>query len=63
MTDRVGVMNAGQDRTDRHAGRGVRNCPPTVFVADFLGISNLMDAGGRSAPATAAARSRSATSG
>jgi spermidine/putrescine transport system ATP-binding protein len=43
MSDRVAVMNAGQVE---HIGTpaAVYETPATVFVADFLGVSNLMDA-------------------
>jgi spermidine/putrescine transport system ATP-binding protein len=43
MSDRVAVMNAGRIE---HIGtpEEVYESPGTVFVADFLGVSNLMDA-------------------
>ena len=43
MSDRVAVMNAGRIE---HIGTPatVYESPATVFVADFLGVSNLMDA-------------------
>ncbi len=43
MSDRVAVMNAGRIE---HIGtpEAVYESPETVFVADFLGVSNLMDA-------------------
>jgi spermidine/putrescine transport system ATP-binding protein len=43
MSDRVAVMNAGRiEQIGTPAA--VYESPATVFVADFLGISNLMDA-------------------
>ena len=44
------------DRADRHAAGRLRGSPPRAFVADFLGVSNLM-----TASATRRARSASAT--
>ncbi|HEX4011274.1 MAG TPA: ABC transporter ATP-binding protein [Solirubrobacteraceae bacterium] len=43
MSDRVAVMNGGRVE---HIGtpEAVYESPATVFVADFLGVSNLMDA-------------------
>jgi spermidine/putrescine transport system ATP-binding protein len=43
MSDRVAVMNAGRVE---HIGTpaAVYESPATVFVADFVGVSNLMDA-------------------
>ena len=43
MSDRVAVMNAGQIEQIGTPAE-VYESPATVFVADFLGISNLMDA-------------------
>src|ERR671922_1281270 len=43
MSDRLAVMNAGQIE-QVGAPRDVYEDPTTVFVADFLGVSNLMDA-------------------
>ena len=43
MSDRLAVMNAGQIE-QVGAPREVYEDPTTVFVADFLGVSNLMDA-------------------
>jgi spermidine/putrescine transport system ATP-binding protein len=49
MSDRVGVMNAG--RIDQiGTPEEVYESPATVFVADFLGISNMMD--GEATPGT-----------
>jgi spermidine/putrescine transport system ATP-binding protein len=43
MSDRLAVMNAG--RVDQvGAPKDVYEDPETLFVADFLGVSNLMDA-------------------
>jgi spermidine/putrescine transport system ATP-binding protein len=43
MSDRLAVMNAG--RVEQiGAPRNVYEDPETLFVADFLGVSNLMDA-------------------
>jgi spermidine/putrescine transport system ATP-binding protein len=43
MSDRIAVMSAG--RVEQVAGpREVYEEPATTFVADFLGVSNLMDA-------------------
>jgi spermidine/putrescine transport system ATP-binding protein len=43
MSDRVAVMNAG--RIDQiGTPQAIYESPATVFVADFLGVSNLMDA-------------------
>jgi spermidine/putrescine transport system ATP-binding protein len=43
MSDRIAVMNAG--RTEQiDTPNAVYENPATVFVADFLGVSNLMDA-------------------
>ena len=60
MSDRVAVMSKGKIEQIGTPAE-VYEDPATVFVADFLGISNLMDAS-VPAPAPAAARSRSATS-
>jgi spermidine/putrescine transport system ATP-binding protein len=43
MSDRVAVMNAGRIE-QIGAPSTVYESPATVFVADFLGVSNLMDA-------------------
>jgi spermidine/putrescine transport system ATP-binding protein len=43
MSDRLAVMNAGQVE-QVGAPRDVYEDPETLFVADFLGVSNLMDA-------------------
>jgi spermidine/putrescine transport system ATP-binding protein len=43
MSDRVAVMNAGQIE-QIGTPEDVYESPATVFVADFLGVSNLMDA-------------------
>jgi spermidine/putrescine transport system ATP-binding protein len=48
MSDRVAVMNAGRIEQVGTPAE-VYESPATVFVADFLGVSNLMDA--ESAPA------------
>jgi spermidine/putrescine transport system ATP-binding protein len=46
MSDRLAVMNAG--RVEQiGAPRDVYEDPETLFVADFLGVSNLMDATAR----------------
>jgi len=46
MSDRLAVMNAG--RVEQvGAPRAVYEDPRTLFVADFLGVSNLMDATAR----------------
>ena len=50
-------------RADRHARRPSTRSPATVFVADFLGVSNLMDAEAQPTAAPSTARWRSATSG
>jgi spermidine/putrescine transport system ATP-binding protein len=48
MSDRLAVMNAG--RVEQvGAPRDVYEDPETLFVADFLGVSNLMDATARGA--------------
>jgi spermidine/putrescine transport system ATP-binding protein len=45
MSDRIAVMNAGRiEQIGKPAD--VYEQPATVFVADFLGVSNLMDAEG-----------------
>jgi spermidine/putrescine transport system ATP-binding protein len=46
MSDRLAVMNAGQVE-QIGAPRDVYEDPQTLFVADFLGVSNLMDATAR----------------
>jgi spermidine/putrescine transport system ATP-binding protein len=43
MSDRLAVMNGGQIE-QVGAPRDVYEDPTTIFVADFLGVSNLMDA-------------------
>jgi spermidine/putrescine transport system ATP-binding protein len=43
MSDRLAVMNGGQIE-QVGAPRDVYEDPATIFVADFLGVSNLMDA-------------------
>src|SRR2546421_1784535 len=43
MSDRLAVMNAGRIE-QVGAPRDVYEDPQTLFVADFLGVSNLMDA-------------------
>jgi spermidine/putrescine transport system ATP-binding protein len=43
MSDRVGVMNAGRIEQIGTPEEVYEN-PATVFVADFLGVSNMMDA-------------------
>jgi spermidine/putrescine transport system ATP-binding protein len=43
MSDRLAVMNAGRIE-QIGAPRDVYEDPTTIFVADFLGVSNLMDA-------------------
>ena len=43
MSDRLAVMNGGTGRAGRHP-RDVYEDPETLFVADFLGVSNLMEA-------------------
>jgi spermidine/putrescine transport system ATP-binding protein len=48
MSDRLAVMNAG--RVEQvGAPQDVYEDPQTIFVADFLGVSNLMDATARGA--------------
>jgi spermidine/putrescine transport system ATP-binding protein len=48
MSDRLAVMNGG--RVEQvGAPRDVYEDPETIFVADFLGVSNLMDATARGA--------------
>jgi spermidine/putrescine transport system ATP-binding protein len=48
MSDRLAVMNAGQvDQVG--APQDVYEAPATLFVADFLGVSNLMDGSARGA--------------
>ena len=44
MSDRVAVMNDGRIEQVGHARPRSTRSPATVFVADFLGVSNLMDA-------------------
>ncbi len=46
MSDRLAVMNGGQIE-QIGAPQDVYEDPETLFVADFLGVSNLMDATGR----------------
>jgi spermidine/putrescine transport system ATP-binding protein len=46
MSDRLAVMNGGQIE-QIGAPQEVYEDPETLFVADFLGVSNLMDATGR----------------
>ena len=58
MSDRIAVMNAGRIEQIGTPAE-VYEEPATVFVADFLGVSNLMDA---DAVARAAARCGSASS-
>jgi spermidine/putrescine transport system ATP-binding protein len=48
MSDRLAVMNAGRIE-QIGAPRDVYEDPETVFVADFLGVSNLMDADAKGA--------------
>jgi spermidine/putrescine transport system ATP-binding protein len=48
MSDRLAVMNGGQVE-QVGVPRDVYEDPETVFVADFLGVSNLMDATARGA--------------
>jgi spermidine/putrescine transport system ATP-binding protein len=49
MSDRLAVMNAG--RVEQvGAPQDVYEDPQTIFVADFLGVSNLMDARARRGP-------------
>jgi spermidine/putrescine transport system ATP-binding protein len=48
MSDRLAVMNAGHIE-QIGAPRDVYEDPTTVFVADFLGVSNLMDADAKGA--------------
>jgi spermidine/putrescine transport system ATP-binding protein len=48
MSDRLAVMNAGQIE-QIGAPHDVYEDPQTLFVADFLGVSNLMDATARGA--------------
>ena len=43
MSDRLAVMNGGKVE-QIGAPQGVYEDPETLFVADFLGVSNLMDA-------------------
>ena len=50
MSDRVAVMNAGRIEQIGTPAE-VYEDPATVFVADFLGVSNLMDADAQSDPA------------
>jgi spermidine/putrescine transport system ATP-binding protein len=49
MSDRVAVMNAGRIEQVGTPAE-VYESPATVFVADFLGVSNLMDAASAPAP-------------
>ena len=61
MSDRIAVMRDG--RVEQVAPpQEVYEEPATAFVADFLGVSNLMDGRPPAASPTAAAGSRSATS-
>jgi spermidine/putrescine transport system ATP-binding protein len=46
MSDRLAVMNGGRIE-QIGAPQDVYETPETLFVADFLGVSNLMDATGR----------------
>jgi spermidine/putrescine transport system ATP-binding protein len=46
MSDRLAVMNAGRVE-QLGAPQDVYEDPQTIFVADFLGVSNLMDANAR----------------
>lgn len=50
MSDRVAVMSAGRIEQIGTPAEVYEN-PSTVFVADFLGVSNLMDADAESDPA------------
>ena len=50
MSDRVAVMSAGRIE-QIGTPEDVYESPATVFVADFLGVSNLMDADAESDPA------------
>ena len=62
MSDRIAVMSQRQGRAGgRRRARSTRSRRPT-FVADFLGVSNLMDRRRPHGGATAAAGSPSATS-
>ena len=47
MSDRIAVMSQGQRRAGGRAHRRSTRSPRTAYVADFLGVSNLMDAHGR----------------
>ena len=42
MSDRLAVMDGGQHRSGRHPGAGVR-ATGDAYVADFLGVANLLD--------------------
>ena len=53
MSDRVAVMSAGRIEQIGTPAE-VYESPATVFVADFLGVSNLMDAEAMSTPRTPA---------
>ena len=44
MSDRIAVMNGGRVEQAALAARAIYEEPGTVFVADFLGVSNLLDA-------------------
>jgi spermidine/putrescine transport system ATP-binding protein len=52
MSDRLAVMNAGRIEQIGTPDEVYEN-PATVFVADFLGVSNLMDAEAMASPADA----------
>ena len=61
MSDRIAVMSQG--RSSRWARRKeIYEEPRTAYVADFLGVSNLMEAHGRRGRCTADAGSSSASS-
>ena len=50
MSDRIAVMTQRPGRAGRHAARRSTRSRGRAYVADFLGVSNLMDARGATEP-------------
>ena len=47
MSDRLAVFNHGRHRAGRHADRGLRAARPASSSPGFIGVSNLLERGGR----------------
>ena len=63
MSDRIAVMNDGHDRAGRRRRARSTRSRGTVFVADFLGVSNLLTAEGSGVATATAACCRSPIGG